>query len=190
MLPAFQVLVFFFFQAEDGIRDWSVTGVQTCALPISFAATFATRVMSRNPRDDAGREGGGESVFQQGSAAFVFLGLLEWGAASADGSTTLSGRLRWDSGGSAGQLLYAPAIQGACGCAGDDSRPGELHPIEQTSGDRPCRERCLRCAGRSDRRDTERTEAMSLRSGHDALQRRRFREVPDGGAGGHAEKIV
>src|SRR5437016_8588817 len=28
------VLEFFFFQAEDGIRDWSVTGVQTCALPI------------------------------------------------------------------------------------------------------------------------------------------------------------
>src|SRR5258706_14353881 len=25
---------FFVFQAEDGIRDWSVTGVQTCALPI------------------------------------------------------------------------------------------------------------------------------------------------------------
>src|SRR3989339_695369 len=24
-----------YFQAEDGIRDWSVTGVQTCALPIS-----------------------------------------------------------------------------------------------------------------------------------------------------------
>ena len=28
------VFVFFFFQAEDGIRDTSVTGVQTCALPI------------------------------------------------------------------------------------------------------------------------------------------------------------
>src|SRR3712207_7641509 len=27
--------VFFFFQAEDGIRDIGVTGVQTCALPIS-----------------------------------------------------------------------------------------------------------------------------------------------------------
>src|SRR5690349_23053817 len=27
---------FFFFQAEDGIRDLYVTGVQTCALPISF----------------------------------------------------------------------------------------------------------------------------------------------------------
>src|SRR5437763_8646443 len=29
-------LCFFFFQAEDGIRDTSVTGVQTCALPICF----------------------------------------------------------------------------------------------------------------------------------------------------------
>src|SRR2546422_2068448 len=27
--------IFFFFQAEDGIRDVAVTGVQTCALPIS-----------------------------------------------------------------------------------------------------------------------------------------------------------
>src|SRR5205085_4339455 len=27
---------FFFFQAEDGIRDLTVTGVQTCALPISI----------------------------------------------------------------------------------------------------------------------------------------------------------
>src|SRR5256885_2157147 len=28
------ILIFFFFQAEDGIRDYKVTGVQTCALPI------------------------------------------------------------------------------------------------------------------------------------------------------------
>src|SRR5205807_604341 len=28
------VLISFFFQAEDGIRDYKVTGVQTCALPI------------------------------------------------------------------------------------------------------------------------------------------------------------
>src|SRR2546430_7834164 len=28
------LLLFFFFQAEDGIRDLTVTGVQTCALPI------------------------------------------------------------------------------------------------------------------------------------------------------------
>src|SRR5690348_18076863 len=30
----FCILFFFFFQAEDGIRDGRVTGVQTCALPI------------------------------------------------------------------------------------------------------------------------------------------------------------
>src|SRR5205809_2019505 len=32
------VFFFFFFQAEDGIRDVAVTGVQTCALPISRTA--------------------------------------------------------------------------------------------------------------------------------------------------------
>src|SRR5256884_6168802 len=32
--------VFFFFQAEDGIRDVAVTGVQTCALPICHPKFF------------------------------------------------------------------------------------------------------------------------------------------------------
>src|SRR5690606_39771476 len=31
---------YFFFQAEDGIRDFHVTGVQTCALPISNLAQY------------------------------------------------------------------------------------------------------------------------------------------------------
>src|SRR6266850_6302186 len=31
------IFFFFFFQAEDGIRDYKVTGVQTCALPICYA---------------------------------------------------------------------------------------------------------------------------------------------------------
>src|SRR2546430_7723723 len=34
LLYVFFVFFFFFFQAEDGIRDLTVTGVQTCALPI------------------------------------------------------------------------------------------------------------------------------------------------------------
>src|SRR2546430_6942892 len=34
---------FFFFQAEDGIRDLTVTGVQTCALPISAARASRRR---------------------------------------------------------------------------------------------------------------------------------------------------
>src|SRR5438445_501756 len=51
------MLIFFFFQAEDGIRDIGVTGVQTCALPISrkalggvgWPAAFSSLV-SRNRR--------------------------------------------------------------------------------------------------------------------------------------------
>src|SRR2546430_12821759 len=38
---------FFFFQAEDGIRDLTVTGVQTCALPI-WARISAARRTSRS----------------------------------------------------------------------------------------------------------------------------------------------
>src|SRR5262249_58718468 len=38
-------ILFFFFQAEDGIRDWSVTGVQTCALPISSLALQCSVVL-------------------------------------------------------------------------------------------------------------------------------------------------
>src|SRR5438067_10772671 len=43
---------FFFFQAEDGIRDRNVTGVQTCALPIWL----------RDPRDLQGHPGRQEGV--------------------------------------------------------------------------------------------------------------------------------
>src|SRR2546429_3056725 len=46
------VTVYFFFQAEDGIRDVAVTGVQTCALPIY-------RVLARVARLAAARALGG-----------------------------------------------------------------------------------------------------------------------------------
>src|SRR5258708_36495028 len=59
--------IFFFFQAEDGIRDDLVTGVQTCALPISRArrprcrpAPRASRARARLWRGCRGGEGGGE----------------------------------------------------------------------------------------------------------------------------------
>src|SRR2546430_16233751 len=38
---------FFFFQAEDGIRDLTVTGVQTCALPISGSTAPGGRTRRR-----------------------------------------------------------------------------------------------------------------------------------------------
>src|SRR5256886_9721407 len=41
------VSCFFFFQAEDGIRDLTVTGVQTCALPISRWTATGTGTGSR-----------------------------------------------------------------------------------------------------------------------------------------------
>src|SRR5207244_11407405 len=45
-------LLFFFFQAEDGIRDDLVTGVQTCALPIFFHDRAVKQgYVLRNDRD-------------------------------------------------------------------------------------------------------------------------------------------
>src|SRR5438270_11900180 len=44
----FSFFFFFFFQAEDGIRDLTVTGVQTCALPISFVTYFCRRLIPRS----------------------------------------------------------------------------------------------------------------------------------------------
>src|SRR5205085_8567244 len=43
--------VFFFFQAEDGIRDLTVTGVQTCALPISVREIERLRGEPTPPAD-------------------------------------------------------------------------------------------------------------------------------------------
>src|SRR5437879_9402701 len=46
------IFFFFFFQAEDGIRDTSVTGVQTCALPIARrSAEVGDRRGTENPPD-------------------------------------------------------------------------------------------------------------------------------------------
>src|SRR5205823_10657189 len=61
------VILFFFFQAEDGIRDKLVTGVQTCALPISRRCEEMDWCVSRGawwsaawpcPRPGARRHGG------------------------------------------------------------------------------------------------------------------------------------
>src|SRR5437879_11877505 len=54
-------MLFFFFQAEDGIRGTSVTGVQTCALPIStglLLAPHGRRQITEEHLVDADREVG------------------------------------------------------------------------------------------------------------------------------------
>src|SRR3989440_4004888 len=50
MISGVLLLFFFFFQAEDGIRDLIVTGVQTCALPIfsGHRARLLTRELVEN----------------------------------------------------------------------------------------------------------------------------------------------
>src|SRR2546426_8208939 len=52
---------FFFFQAEDGIRDYKVTGVQTCALPILDPDPAQPRLHLPRPRNPSRlqRPGGG-----------------------------------------------------------------------------------------------------------------------------------
>src|SRR5688572_16948306 len=59
---------FFFFQAEDGIRDLTVTGVQTCALPICrWCAARRRNILAR--RRDEWRTWSGRAVVLLGRAA-------------------------------------------------------------------------------------------------------------------------
>src|SRR2546430_12390752 len=53
----FTTLFFFFFQAEDGIRDLTVTGVQTCALPISGRRLQPAGARRRHDPDLGARRG-------------------------------------------------------------------------------------------------------------------------------------
>src|SRR5256885_11244060 len=55
------VLFIFFFQAEDGIRDYKVTGVQTCALPICAVGSMQ-RLLETCIRYANERKQGGQSI--------------------------------------------------------------------------------------------------------------------------------
>src|SRR2546429_263319 len=57
------MIFFFFFQAEDGIRDVAVTGVQTCALPISYLAKAGKKVVVLERRHVLGGAAVTEEIF-------------------------------------------------------------------------------------------------------------------------------
>src|SRR5256885_9490979 len=63
---------FFFFQAEDGIRDYKVTGVQTCALPISLVG-FGWWIFDVGVR---GSVAALAAITILGSLSFAGLGML------------------------------------------------------------------------------------------------------------------
>src|SRR3989449_1570393 len=67
---------FFFFQAEDGIRDVAVTGVQTCALPISIAAAERARQdsMARAEADARAREEAERVARQRAADSLAAMG--------------------------------------------------------------------------------------------------------------------
>src|SRR6266496_4891867 len=71
--------VFFFFQAEDGIRDLYVTGVQTCALPISVLGTVSARWPggSRAARHTTPESTELQATLATARAAGARLGILE-----------------------------------------------------------------------------------------------------------------
>src|SRR5205807_5611186 len=59
----------FFFQAEDGIRDYKVTGVQTCALPILADYSGLDR---RWTRAHGAHAGAGVAVGERGHESMVY----------------------------------------------------------------------------------------------------------------------
>src|SRR5690606_40802316 len=79
---------FFFFQAEDGIRDFHVTGVQTCALPISF----------RSASDGVNNEPGLGWPIGQGGGQVPVRGGVEAVARSRSGIDTPGDPVRYEIG--------------------------------------------------------------------------------------------
>src|SRR5207244_6884039 len=90
-----QCLYYFFFQAEDGIRDDLVTGVQTCALPIS-APTAQHRFGMRMARaaEGAALARGGRRRTHTPAVRRGLVPRMASAAASTDGTSKI-GRASW-----------------------------------------------------------------------------------------------
>src|SRR5256885_12103452 len=95
MCNTFWSMSFFFFQAEDGIRDYKVTGVQTCALPIlGFCCQRAIRV-PEGSSNTANHPWPGTSLF--GAMIFppAFLTLSWYSSRSEERRVGKECRSRW-----------------------------------------------------------------------------------------------
>src|SRR5690606_40466101 len=83
LLQALLGVCCFFFQAEDGIRDFHVTGVQTCALPI-WPHPGPRRAAKRRPRAPVALFVGGEHGGAAGDGAPAPRGRARAGARSEE----------------------------------------------------------------------------------------------------------
>src|SRR5437867_5133434 len=89
------LLLFFFFQAEDGIRDRTVTGVQTCALPISAGGGLGAA-----PRDSPAPRRSTQAAASSPLAAPTSVAVDD-GRAGGEATHDVHGDLRaraWDGG--------------------------------------------------------------------------------------------
>src|SRR5438067_8902874 len=120
----------FFFQAEDGIRDRNVTGVQTCALPISRGLDDAD---GGGGAGDGGAAAGGEQLQDEGQEAGL-VAVEEVDAQHVGGLAGQEGELAADAhvggggmggaagaggGGGGGGLVADADLAGAGGVEGD-----------------------------------------------------------------------
>src|SRR5690606_39374917 len=95
------VVFIFFFQAEDGIRDFHVTGVQTCALPIlammrrtaGFAGPVAAAPRPSRALQSPSR-GGFQAVMRRGPAALKRSPLISKAAKAEVGKPRVNSRAR------------------------------------------------------------------------------------------------
>src|SRR5256885_4463878 len=119
---------FFFFQAEDGIRDYKVTGVQTCALPIYLARVGSARHL--RVHDHAAGQRCVERDLADDDRDHRALARLRLGLAGGDHvqACVEQGRVRAVSvaGGLLGQLDLADRLELAAPCA---PQPAERRPV-------------------------------------------------------------
>src|SRR6266550_7473074 len=85
----------FFFQAEDGIRDVAVTGVQTCALPILRYTSPTSRAAMRRLVGDLGG-GGYYDAWEIGSRATLRELVVNEGVAIAASQAVAPGSEPWE----------------------------------------------------------------------------------------------
>src|SRR5690606_40971016 len=78
------VFFLFFFQAEDGIRDFHVTGVQTCALPIYRGALRTSALLARPDRLLGTILVGNNFVNILASSIATVLAIQLWGEARSE----------------------------------------------------------------------------------------------------------